>query len=76
MSLTLCPRTVRCPQGKLELDKVLVAISAAGLKGDISTDLAHAIWCAVGTELQRSVVVELYMQQTSSIKPSTLGEVL
>lgn len=31
-------------QGKLALDKVFEGIKAAGLNGDISTDLAHAIW--------------------------------
>eukprot|EP00879_Flechtneria_rotunda_P007309 GHRR01007667.1.p1 GENE.GHRR01007667.1~~GHRR01007667.1.p1 ORF type:complete len:1185 (+),score=472.31 GHRR01007667.1:1197-4751(+) len=33
-------------EGKLELDKVFAAIGAAGLNGDISTDLAEALWLA------------------------------
>lgn len=31
-------------QGKLELDKFFEGIKAAGLNGDLGTDLAHAIW--------------------------------
>lgn len=63
------PSLVSRLQGKLDSDKVLVAISAAGLKEDISTDLAHAIWCERVYSVDRLLTATAIQQQYTLQQP-------